>query len=246
MQHMSDKELDHLFKDKFNDAEIEPSADLWAKIAPQLPTKSKRKLPFMWMAAASVLVTASVILSTKKDEKIFLQPGTVDLAAVTTDLAVPVALKPVTVTETTTTELPDNMEQTPVVKTYFATAVVTEKVEVQKNNEIAMQPAVAMEHLPYKKPAVELAVIEKAVEVPVDTKIMYAQADLPNTEYADLVNEPSSSKKGIRNMGDLINYVVDKVDKRDKKLIKFNTDDDDNSSIIGLNIGFVKLNKRDK
>lgn len=243
MQHMSDKELDHLFKDKFKDAEIEPSADLWVNISTQLAPKRKRALPFMWMAAASVLVVVSVILSSKNDDKIFLQPGTVDL--VTTDLAMPAAVKPVTVMETTTAELPAKIQQKPAVKTYFANAEVKAEIVVQKNNEVAMQPSVAMEHLPYKKPTVERAVIEQPVEVPVYTKIMYAQADVPNAEYADLVDEPSS-KRGIRNMGDLINYVVDKVDKREKKLIKFNTDDDDNSSIIGLNIGFVKLNKRDK
>ena len=53
-------------------------------------------------------------------------------------------------------------------------------------------------------------------------------------------------RKGIRNVGDLVNFVVDKVDKRDKKLLHFNTDEDDNSSLVGINIGFLKLNKKNK
>jgi hypothetical protein len=32
MQHMPDKDFDNLFRDKFMDAEIEPSANLWARI----------------------------------------------------------------------------------------------------------------------------------------------------------------------------------------------------------------------
>ena len=52
-----------------------------------------------------------------------------------------------------------------------------------------------------------------------------------------------ADKRGIRNMGDLINFVVDKVDKREDKLIRFDTDDD-NSSLIGINIGMIKFSKK--
>ena len=44
-------------------------------------------------------------------------------------------------------------------------------------------------------------------------------------------------------MGDLINFVVDKVDKREDKLIRFDTDDD-NSSLIGINIGMIRFSKK--
>ena len=50
MQHMPDKEFDQLFRDKFNDAEIEPSANLWASIDQKLEPKRKRTFPIYWMA----------------------------------------------------------------------------------------------------------------------------------------------------------------------------------------------------
>lgn len=78
---------------------------------------------------------------------------------------------------------------------------------------------------------------------------MMASAEVP--QRLDNVNtisetEIATEKKGIRNVGDLVNFVVEKIDKRDKKLIRFNTDDDDNSSIVGINLGFVRLNPKNK
>ena len=48
----------------------------------------------------------------------------------------------------------------------------------------------------------------------------------------------------IRNVGDLINFVVEKVDKREQKFLQFKSDDDDNSSLVAINIGPFKLNAR--
>ena len=56
-------------------------------------------------------------------------------------------------------------------------------------------------------------------------------------------NETRTENKGIRNMGDLINYVVDKVDKSDEKIIQFKTEDD-NSSLVALNIGIIRFNTK--
>ena len=49
MQQMQDKEFDKLFKDRFEDAEIEPSANLWANIEHELAPKKKRVFPIYWM-----------------------------------------------------------------------------------------------------------------------------------------------------------------------------------------------------
>ena len=62
MQHMPDKDFDNLFRDKFMDAEIEPSVNLWAKIEDQLEPRRKRTLPIYWMAAASIVIAFTAIL----------------------------------------------------------------------------------------------------------------------------------------------------------------------------------------
>jgi restriction endonuclease S subunit len=74
---------------------------------------------------------------------------------------------------------------------------------------------------------------------------MIASANVLEENKTDIVVVRTEEKpnKGIRNVGDLINFVVDKVDKREKKVIQFATDED-NSSIVALNIGFIKFNKK--
>ncbi len=118
--------------------------------------------------------------------------------------------------------------------------------EGSKNNQIAVQPNTNNDRLLIKpmdpKPLnVEPIKEQSAVENP----IVIASVQV-NNKVEDVINENSSDRKGIRNVGDLVNFVVDKVDKRDKKLVRFNTDDDDNSSIVGINIGFLKFNKKNK
>jgi hypothetical protein len=85
-------------------------------------------------------------------------------------------------------------------------------------------------------------------ETQADNPTVIAQLAPKQNMESDVISENDniSQRKGIRNVGDLVNFVVDKVDKREKKLVRFNTDDDDNSSIVGINIGFLKFNKKRK
>ncbi|WP_293297661.1 hypothetical protein [Pedobacter sp. UBA4863] len=251
MQHMPDKDFDKLFKDSFMDAEIEPSADLWGNIAEQLEPKKKRSFPVLWMAAASVTVVASVMLLTQNNEKVYLHSSAENALTNTTDevYSLPVATAS-EITATRAAVLPEH-------KVITRTLLKRELVEVSdvpiedapKNNFIAMQPSEKNEHLLIKKAEVKpLDIVSQETVVEHNEARMIAQVDTKTATVDDIVttDETSDNKKGIRNVGDLVNYVVDKVDKRDKKIIKFDTDDDDNSSIIGLNIGFLKLNKKNK
>lgn len=242
MQHIPDKDFDQLFKDKFKDAEVEPSADLWKNIAGQIQPKRKTGLPFLWIAAASILVVLTLTIWSSDDEKIQLvaanvevnvdQPRTQINEVIDNDKTEETQVRNVSAVN-----LPNDR------KKEVRVSETAEKLIPEKNNFIAVQPSASNDHLVIKKPEVEREIVRGTPVV--DTEIIYAQANTyQETAETEFVDESTSSKKGIRNMGDLINYVVEKVDKRDKKLIKFDTDDDDNSSIIGLNIGFVKINKR--
>jgi len=250
MQHMPDKDFDNLFRDKFMDAEIEPSADLWGNIAEQLEPKRKRSFPLMWVAAASVAVVASVMMFTRNGEKVYLQ-GTPSEVAVVKPTEKAQILPVVTTDETnmvTPAVLPEHVSNRHLVKTAVVN-VTPAQIEDTQKNIIAMQPSAQDEHLVIKREEVkplDVTLQETKVADSHETR-MIAQVNntkITNVDDLEPTEDTSDSKKTIRNVGDLINYVVDKVDKREKKLIKFDTDDDDNSSIIGLNIGFVKLNKR--
>lgn len=254
MQHMPDNDFDNLFRDKFMNAEVEPSANLWANIEGKLATKPKQKraFPLMWVAAASVVVVASAIMFSQRGEKIYLQNAATEVAVVQPVVKQPVAAIAATGTVDSTPTKASTVHTVVnrnLAKREAPTAVVAQLVEEPKNIVASMQPSLQNEHLPIKRAEVKvLDVVNTANVVPVNNAQENNAAMMAN--LGDLVDDDhtapavETNKKGIRNMGDLINFVVEKVDKREKKLIKFNTDDDDNSSIIGLNIGFVKLNKK--
>jgi hypothetical protein len=254
MQHMPDKDFDKLFTDRFMDAEIEPSADLWGNIAGQLePKKSNKPFPLMWVAAASVAVVASVMLFTQSEEKVYLRGAAVavtKVAPVTKIQNVPVVATEEVKAETVTAVLPaPSIIKRSLLKKEVASVPTAQVEAIEKNNFVAVQPSAENDHLPIKKAeAMPLNVVTTPNEVnrerPEPT-IYHVDAGKIREDVENM-GDSDDNKKGIRNVGDLVNYVVDKVDKREKKLIKFGTDDDDNSSIIGLNIGFLKFNKKNK
>jgi hypothetical protein len=249
MQHMPDKEFDKLFKDKFADAEIEPSANLWANIEQQLEPKRKRVIPIYWMAAASVAIAITAMLVFQKTEKIKLH-GTEATAVVVKPTVEP---DPIATDVTTSATLPvvnqiskESNVASSIVKASVVKAQQNNTPEINvKNIQEPVQPMYANNRLPIKQQDVlplDVATVKDVVYG--DNQVVTAKVETPPTIDDNSISESGVERKGIRNVGDLINFVVDKVDKRDKKLVRFNTDDDDNSSIIGINIGFLKLNKK--
>lgn len=242
MQHMPDKEFDKLFKDKFNDAKIEPSANLWANIQKELAPKRRRIVPIYWMAAASILIAVSAMLVFQKTEKIQLSVEQKQASNTTTveDVAEPtyVAEQPITETKV--------MIST---KSFIAKVGTKEAVENKlENAQSAVQPIKETERLPIKQQEVIQLAIVPIKETVVENPIVIAQVISKQDVEYNAINETDyvAEKKGIRNVGDLVNFVVDKVDRREQKLLKFNTDDDDNSSLVALNIGFLKFNKKNR
>jgi len=266
MQHMQDKEFDELFRNRFDTAEIEPSVNLWSNIEEKLVVKRKRVFPVYWSAAAAIAVAVTVAVLFQKTDK--MQSGTT--AAIKAQSGKEIAS---TEKDNTIISPDDNSDhfspiKKEVVKERIAslqhniemmgrdadqnTAVipVTDKA-TEKKDLLAMQPSVVISHLEYRETKVkqETVKLPKTLTPPVE-EVMLASADVSadpayETDKDEVGNENKRSEsKGIRNMGDLINYVVDKVDKREEKFIQFKTDEDDNSSLIGLNIGMFKFSQK--
>ena len=239
MQHTPDKDFDNLFRDKFIDAEIEPSANLWAKIEDQLAPKRKGIIPIYWMAAASIAIVITAMLVLQKTEKIQLRADNA-----TTSIEKPVEQE---VATTTVDEVSSNNPGASKVKVQIAAIIKNEAPENNiKNIQEALQPNPTLARLLIKQ--ADPKPIDVLPITPVENPIVIAQVEPQQIINNAVIDEMDNTteRKGIRNVGDLVNYVVDKVDKRDKKLVRFTTDDDDNSSIIGINIGFLKLNKKNK
>lgn len=233
---MQDKDFDQLFKDRFDDAEIQPSANLWDNISQELAPKKKRKLPVWWMAAAVVFIAVTIGLLYPETESIKLQGK--EVAAIQPSAAA----KPADVVSMKKA----NVNSTPLVLAPRLKEIQQER----KNNLVAMHPIEA-NHRPVNTvtetiPQLKEEPVQPAQHLP---EVMIAKVEVPEVQQEQnvITEREEPERKGIRNVGDVINFVVDKIDKREHKLIRFKTDDDDNSSLVAINIGILKFNpKRNK
>lgn len=238
---MQDKEFDQLFRDRLAGAEMEPPAMMWKKIEQEIkPITKKTKFPLLWMAAASAVVVVAAGLLLKQDDKIQLR------ATAKVQTVKQPALTGPAVSEV----IGDEPMALPAAQT-----AVHHQEEKSKKIIPAMEPMTDKQHLSDITPAEDMmedpimaTPLTIAQEV-VDTKQAFAlnsYQDEPTATAIDLNDAEQDNKKGIRNIGDLVNFVVDKVDKRDEKLLEFHTDDDDQSSLVAINIGFLKLNTKNR
>lgn len=235
MQAMQDKDFDQLFKDRFEEAEIQPSSNLWSNIESELTPKKKRKFPVYWAAAAVVVIATTIGLLSQKTESLKLQGN----AAETTAQIEKVPVVPSRL---------NTVAEEPVVEPESTPLILAPKVKlenlVRKNSQLAVQPNLEVKRQQVK--VIDVVPEQKKEMVTLEKEIMIAKIDPPVVpEQSNQIAETEvRERKGIRNVGDVINFVVDKLDKREKKIIQFKTDDDDNSSLIAVNIGILKFNSR--
>lgn len=238
---MKDKEFDQLFKDRLGDAEVEPSVSLWNNIAEELKPRKRRVFSGYWIAAAVAIIIVSVVWISPKEEKIRLQ-GKVLLASEHTLPSAETNSDIHRYSKTGGKSNVDNYESTPLIIAPRANEANYKEAPTAKKNAVRAS-------IPVTGQLDATKAEDKSGNLSghVYTDVVIAKVEAPDEIDADLMAENDASTKGIRNVGDFVNYVVSKVDKREDKFLKFNTDDDENSSLVGINIGFIKLNlKRHK
>ncbi|WP_316800011.1 hypothetical protein [Pedobacter frigidisoli] len=248
MQPIQDKDFDQLFRNAFEDAEITPSRDLWSSIESEIDTKKKRVVPFYWLSAAAVLlmVTVGFLIYQQQDVK----PK--QLAAQVKPKAVvpPVETQPAagTVRDLDAPSVsdgqvlaPDSKSSQSIAKTSIKEKVKTEKQQVTTAPEMQKQETMIAK---VEEPEKDLKTkIDEAILQPKQDVVLAQNENIVKT--ADEVTGDDSENKGIRNVGDVVNLIVNKVDRRKEKFIQFRTDDDD-SSISSINIGPFRFGKKNK
>lgn len=235
---MKDKEFDQLFKDRLGDAEIEPSINLWNNIAEGLKPRKKKSFSEYWIAAAIAVIIGFMLLISPKEEKIRLQ-GNASL----------VNNHDLSTIQSTIPKDSKREHKNDVTKHESTPLVIAPRLKkVSSKDQFIVKRSVVAKTFALNTESDHINVESKPVDDidHVHTDNVIAKVELSDENDANLISENEASTKGIRNVGDFVNYVVSKVDKREDKFLKFKTDDD-NSSLVGINIGFIKLNlKRNK
>jgi hypothetical protein len=252
MQPIRDKDFDQLFKDTFADAEVTPSRDLWSNIESEIAPKKKRIVPVYWLSAAAVLLIATLGILVYQQQN--TSSGGKQLASNTIEKTKPEVQVPVVKDAVTTIVAPvENIAPVSPVKSKSVIAVAKTKVKQNVVKPVEKQPIVTAPEL--QKQGTMIAQVEDPKN-DIKAKIEAAILEQPKVDIVtaanstavktdEPVNDNEQSNKGIRNVGDVVNLIVNKMDKRKDKLIQFRTDDDD-SSLASINIGPFKIGKRKK
>jgi hypothetical protein len=243
---MQDKEFDQLFRSKLENYETEPSAGVWDNI--QKSTDFHRKTPKNhWKIAASLLIllSAGVYLISRI--------GTADTAPVKIVVNRNVkVIKPDATSQAVEVTKP-HLENT--AKLTAKNSYKRKEKHFQPTPKAIIEPQFAEQPaLTLNKPARDsfvvpdkqiplMAKVQLADNVPFKANLLADQHKFANTAVAGM----PARKHHIRSLGDLINVVVSKVDKRKDKIIEFSSPaDEDETTVSGLNLGFIKIKKQDQ
>lgn len=249
---MLDKDFDALFKSSFEDYEVAPAAESWTKISDKINVKPKqKKFRIFWMAAASIIIVMGIGIGlyTKPTAVIKLHPdGETEMMA---NLA---------------------QEQKPNSTAHEVQNIVRQSTKKQKvkftkvdkvKDETVAQNIVVEESTTVDEPIVtELTAVRtiKTVRPKLVTEQLLAQEEIGKFKkripvmlakedpvIANTATFRTSPTKRLRilSVGDLVNFVVAKVDKRDEKIIKMAKTDESDNEITGINLGLIKFSKRD-
>ncbi len=257
---MQDKEFDELFRAKLDSFETEPSANVWPGIAGELDSAKRRRTLAPWLSIAAgivVLIGVGLFFIPKKTNTIMhlpvkpgiakaLQPGTTTQTAPGQAIQTsPVKSDPVKPKEgSEVARVQHNQPATITSLKSVDTAGLAPK-EAKSNEPQLManvsQPTTVKTPV-VPDPAIQLAVktgIDQLTAASLKADKLASQAPTDNKKDSVLVKR----KHKIHNFGDLVNLVVDKLDKRQDKVIQFADDEDGDSHLTGVNLGIVKIKK---
>ena len=258
---MQDKEFDDLFRSKLDGFETEPSARVWTGIDAELSGKRRKKIlgPFLSVAASIIVLVAAGILFIPQKGKVTGKHPVQNKIAKTsaTTITSPTVIshsQPALKSQAGSlneTTLADNHARPHYSKTKKDIPVkqsqeTIKAIEADNQAGLAAIPRTQPEVIDAVVPDIstQIAVKQPAVEtISFKTKPALPAVQQPAADKQDeLAAKPG---KKLRSLGDIINIAVAKVDKRKDKIIEFSDTDDNGSTITAVNLGIIKIKKRE-
>ena len=248
MQPIQDKDLDKLFKDRFENLEVQPSAGSWKKITDTMdkPLKKRKAYPF-WMAAASVVLLATAALLIYKPVEVIRLQGKAN-TQISSNVGDQLKNEPQDLNENNIgVKVSGLIDKEP---SSLKANRLSQKLKTRYVREI---PSVVKPEKRTSKDLItnDILIAKNNEKVPVKrtedkvlTKI-YEPVYSAQIEERDLemVSAEEISRPRIKSVGGLVNFVISRVDKREDKIIEFK-DGEEGSEISGINIGLLKFKNR--
>ncbi|MBK0383725.1 hypothetical protein I5M32_12220 [Pedobacter sp. SD-b] len=260
---MLDKDFDQFFKSSFEDFEVQSAANSWDKITAGLEKKPKSKsFGMFWMAAASIVVVLGIGIGlyTKPKEVIKLR-GNADevLNQVAQEQKIePEVLESVAVrTDKTKAVLKSKNDHSLVsnhkvdlgaknnFKNDATIGTKTNVLPIKKTD--TDQPQIVAIKAVRAKTVTERILDDEASKTKEESEIK-AQPLLAQNTVDDNLTEDGNQigkKLKIKSVGDFVNFVVAKVDRREEKIIKVSKTEESDNEVTGINLGLFKFRKID-
>ncbi|WP_129716421.1 hypothetical protein [Pedobacter sp. SYP-B3415] len=246
---MQDNDFDNLFRERFENAAVEPKKDLWAGISQELEPKKRRLTPVYWSAAAVVLLGVGIAFLFRPEEKVQL-----------TAHNKPQRIKPQAVqdaSEQTATQQQvsrDLVKETPAVQPEKS-IVTEERKPTERQPEEAAQPKEQ-----HAQPETMIAATDTRRENNTDVtgqisqpETVIARVEQPQSgndgfrtkpafpeAAADRADENEPKERGARREKGLFAFVgkvKEKFDKTTKNIIT------EKNGTMSIDLGFVKIDK---
>jgi len=241
MSTMSDKEFDKQLRRKFEDFEIEPSPMVWEGINKSLAGTQRKPFPRFLVAAASITAIVAIGLWFAPHKEPIKLYGSAKVPEAPVQEKIDRSLK----AESITSSEAEIRDYKPVL------AKVSVKTEEKTAKNYSEETSAVAEDKPLVLEAPKVAQRVELIEKPIDNSPVVSEAFFTTKTHQDLlaVHEGSvdsttdKSKHRIKSLGDLVNFVVGRVDKRKNKIIEFSKDDE-GEEISGLNLGLLQYKTR--
>jgi hypothetical protein len=261
---MQDKELDMLFKQQLDDLEVQPSATVWQGINSELNGHRRKRILLPLLSAAAgviLLITIGILFIPKHPVKNGDAQHSNRIAKTTNPVKQPTVVKAEAVVPPTT--VPNKTTVNPVIAP-VNTLAQTNKPKTKSNLVQPIQQQSIENNLPVdapadqpllaQTPAIDHDVIKTSgrdTAVSINPKpvilndkpqqALMAQVETPSVPVAS--TKPVKKHHRIRSLGDVFNVMIAAVDKRKDKVIEFTNTDEDDATITGVNLGFIKVKK---
>jgi len=263
-----DNDMDQLFRQKLDDFEVEPSANVWAGISAELGNAPKRRsiVPMLRIAAGvAVIISAGLFFLPKKQVgvqpinghklavKPIVKPASVQPAPSQAPTQIPSVNMAVAVQHVAITRPHHSLgtvnraiAQVPVAGNVPLQPVVAPvQVDPVVNTQAAMIAATTSTNTSTVNnptmPVASTQIIEKTKDLaPILSTQPANTAVMASVGQVDSDSKPAKKRKF--SLGKVLNAAVGLVDKRQDKLIEF-SDTDEGEAITGINIGILKVKK---
>lgn len=255
MKPMLDNDIDNLFKSSLEDYQINPSAGSWKKINSKLSGKHKKNNHVYWLSAASIILVFG--LSFKffgTQQEVIKLTRNISKNDIIQEEILPVENN-ITVTEPVVKELSLAEVKMANEKHFLAILEKDTSSLIRRKNKSKQEVSIANNKFANSFVfAIDKEITEENSKKANDLKL--AMNTITDTEEPMLATahqsknistfkevDYSKERSLIKSVGNFVNFVIAKVDNRDRKLLHVSSTEESDMEITQINLGLIKYKK---